>query len=172
MKKGILLVSGLIALSFLFISKLASQKMAPTLSNHIEWLSLEEAEKLSQNEAKPILIDVYTDWCKPCKMMDEKTFGDAEIIEFINQNYYPVKLNAEQKEEITFKGNAYKYVPNGKRGINTIVIALLGNRPAYPSLVLLDQKMSNKEVLKGFKEKEALLPILSKYVEKNLLTSK
>jgi len=172
MKKSILLVSGLIALSFLFISKLASQKADYVPSDQIEWLSLEQAEKMIQNEAKPILIDVYTDWCKPCKMMDQMTFGDADVIKYINQNFYPVKLNAEQKEEISFKGNAYKYVSNGKRGINTIVVAFLGNRPAYPSLVLLDQELSNKQVLKGFKEKEDLLPILSKYVENNLLTSK
>ena len=171
MKKSILLVSALIALSFLFISKLSSQKTVTTPSNHIEWLSLEQAEKLSKQEAKPILIDVYTYWCKFCKVMDEKTLGDSEVTAYINQHYYPVKLDAEQKEEITFKGVDYNYVANGRRGINTVTVELLGDRPAYPSLVLLDQELSNKQVLKGFKEKEVLLPILTKYVESNLLTS-
>lgn len=158
-------------LSFLFMSNLRSQKMEPTPTNKIQWMTLENAAQQAQSKAKPILIDVYTDWCKWCKVMDESTYQDPEMIQYINQNFYAVKLNAEQKEAITFKGQRYKYMQTGRRGLNTIIVELLSNRPSYPSIVLLDENLDQKMVLKGYQKKQGLLPILSKYKEDNLLTS-
>jgi len=171
MKKYLFFSGGLILLSFLFISNLTSQKAEITISTHIQWMNLEEAAQQAKNEAKPILIDVYTDWCKWCKVMDQNTFQDPEIIKYINENFYAVKLNAEEKKSLNFNGQEYKYVQGSRRGMNTITVELLGNRPSYPSLILLDENLGRKIVLKGFQKKEALLPVLSKYVKDNLLTS-
>ena len=38
------------------------------------------------------MMDVYTKWCGPCKMMMANTFTNANVIEYINANYYAVKL--------------------------------------------------------------------------------
>ena len=172
MKKYFLFTAGFIALSLFFVSKLNSQKNTDqVIAKHIEWMSLEKAYELVQSETKPILIDVYTDWCKWCKVMDQQTFQDQEVIQYVNENFYAVKLNAEQKASIQLNGKEYEYVNAGRRGINTITVELLGNRPSYPSLVLLDDNLAHKEVLKGFQKKEVLLPILANYKQANFLTS-
>ena len=158
-------------MSLLFVSTLSSQKSEVVSNSEIQWMNLEQAAQQAKNEAKPILIDVYTDWCKWCKVMDQSTFQDPEMIKYINAHFYAVKLNAEEKKTINFKGQDYKYVPGGRRGMNTITVALLGNRPSYPSVVLLDENLEQKIVLKGYQKKQGLLPVLSKYVKDNLLTS-
>jgi thioredoxin-related protein len=61
----------------------------------IKWLTIEEAYKLNQKEPRKIFIDVYTDWCGWCKKMDRDTFSDPKVAEFVTENFYAVKLNAE-----------------------------------------------------------------------------
>ena len=73
----------------------------------IKWLSLQEADSLYQKNPKPIFIDVYTDWCGWCKRMDATTFQDDNIAQYLNTNFYPVKLDAETNDSIRFQGKMY-----------------------------------------------------------------
>lgn len=63
----------------------------------IKWHTIEEAIQLASQEPRVIVIDVYTDWCGWCKRMDATTFSDSEVVEFMNKQFYPVKLNAQGK---------------------------------------------------------------------------
>lgn len=74
----------------------------------INWLSLEEADSLYKTQPKPMFIDVYTDWCGWCKRMDATTFQDPNVAAYLNNNFYPVKLNAETQRAINFNGKLYK----------------------------------------------------------------
>ena len=40
----------------------------------INWMSLEEAVAAQQKEPRKIVMDVYTKWCGPCKMMMAKSW--------------------------------------------------------------------------------------------------
>lgn len=74
----------------------------------INWVSLQKADSLYQIQPKPFFIDVYTDWCGWCKRMDATTFSNQEIANYLNQNFYAVKLDAETKNSILFKGSVFK----------------------------------------------------------------
>ena len=71
-------------------------------------MTMDEALAAQKSNPKKIIVDVYTSWCGPCKLLDKNTFGNAEVSAFINQNYYPVKFNAEGKEEVNFNGNRFE----------------------------------------------------------------
>jgi thioredoxin-related protein len=73
----------------------------------IKWFSLQEADSLYQTNPKPLFIDVYTDWCGWCKRMDATTFQDKSIANYLNSNFYPVKLDAETNDSIRFQGKMY-----------------------------------------------------------------
>jgi len=171
MKKYLFFSVGLLSLSAILFSSFVKQPNVKLVATSITWLSIEEAIKLNKETPKPIMIDVYTDWCKWCKVMDESTFQDPAMIEYVNQHFYAVKLDAEQKETITLNGNSYAYQQMGKRGLHTIVIELLGQRPSYPSVVLLDKNMQQKKVLKGYQKTAQLMPQLKNYLKENLLSS-
>lgn len=151
-----------IVLACLSIGILAanSQKTTTTLppsADEIEWLTMEEALEAHGENPKKMFVDVYTDWCHWCKVMDQKTFSEAEVIEYINENFIPVKFNAEQKEPIVFKGQKYEYTPAGRRGIHLLAYAMLQQQASYPSFVVLDEELNGVAILKGFQDKDKFL---------------
>lgn len=85
----------------------ASASFAQKHKGPINWLSLQEADSLYKINPRPMFIDVYTDWCGWCKRMDATTFQDQNIANYLNANFYPVKLDAETKDSINFKGRQY-----------------------------------------------------------------
>ena len=126
-----------------------------------QWTSLDNANELSKKENKKILIDVYTDWCKWCKVMDEKTFQSPEIKSHLADNYHLVKFNAEQKNEIVFNGKVYNFVSNGRRGSHALASELLNGQLSYPSLVVLDSELNKLQTIRGYKSPEQLSQILN-----------
>ncbi len=125
-----------------------------------QWTTLDNAIALSKKDNKKILVDVYTDWCKWCKVMDEKTFQNSEMKSHLEENYHLVKFNAEQREEAVFNGKTYNYVSNGKRGSHTLASELLDGQLSYPSLVVLDSDLNKLQTIRGYKSPEQLKEIL------------
>lgn len=159
--KNLLLFStiGMILLSITFLGFKASPTTAIN-SPEIKWFTLEEALAAQEKNDKKIFIDMYTDWCKWCKVMDQKTFTDREVIQYMNDNFYAVKFNAEQKEAITFKGKKYDFVKNGRRGIHRLAYELMEGSASYPSFVLLDKNLDRLGYIKGYKAPALFLSTL------------
>ncbi len=127
----------------------------------INWVSIEEAEKLAKQNPKKIFVDVYTDWCGWCKRMEANTFSHPYIIEYINKNFYAVKLNAEQEEPITFRGVEYiNENPGERRSSHNFARALLQGRMSYPSVAFFDEELNLITALPGYRDPKAFEPIL------------
>ena len=118
--------------------------------NAIKWYTIEEAFALAKSQPRKMLIDVYTDWCSWCKVMDTNTYGNQVIADYINSRYYAVKFNAEQKEDVVLMGTTYKYVPNGTKGYNQLAAALLNGQLGYPSTVFLDETLKMIQPIQGY----------------------
>lgn len=147
MKKLLLALAVLIALPFLGNSQ------------GINWMTFEEA--LAQNEKAPkkIIVDVYTDWCGYCKLMDRDTFTNEEIINYINENFYAVKFDAESSKPIVYQGVKYT---NSDR-IHGLTFKLLGNEFGYPAYVFLDEDNNVLYTRMGYQKADAFMNVL-KYV--------
>lgn len=116
----------------------------------INWMTIEEAEAAVQKEPRKVVIDVYTDWCGWCKRMDKTTFQNEVIVDYINENYYAVKLNAEQKDSIRFNGKTYKFVKQGRRGYHELAAILLQGKMSYPSIVYLNENLELLQPVPGY----------------------
>jgi len=145
-----LLVSSLVCILFL------GSSFDSAVEEEINWMSWEEAVALNKTDPKKMFIDVYTDWCGWCKKMDKSTFTDPEIVEYMNENFHAIKFNAEQKEDITWNGNTFKFVKSGRRGAHELASALLNGRLGYPSFVLLDEDFARIMISPGFKKPNQL----------------
>jgi thioredoxin-related protein len=135
------------------------------LAQEVNWITIEEAEKLNSREPRKIMVDVYTDWCGWCKKMDRETFTHPVIAEIISKNYYAVKLNAESREEITFNGTTYKFVPQGSRGYHELAAGLLNGRMSYPSIAYLNEKLQLLGAVPGYMTPDRIEPLLNYIAE-------
>lgn len=121
----------------------------------VKWYTWEEAVKANEREKKKFMVDVYTDWCGWCRKMDKATFEQPDVAKYLNENFYPIKLDAEMKEDVNFKGHVFKFFPNaGRKGVHSLAFSLLDEKMSYPSIVFLDENVDRIMISKGFKGPE------------------
>lgn len=102
MKKQIILAS-LFALSVVLISATFVSKPKPkqaktppaAVVEKITWYTPTEGYAKAMKEKKILVVDVYTDWCYWCKVMDRETYENKDIIAKMNQYFIAVKFNPE-----------------------------------------------------------------------------
>lgn len=66
-------------------------------------LTWEDALKLAARENKLVFVDVYTDWCGPCKNMEEQVFSLKSVADYYNLHFLNYKLDAEKGEGVALK---------------------------------------------------------------------
>jgi len=126
----------------------------------VKWMPLAEAESLNVKTPKPFIIDVYTDWCGWCKYMMKTTFSDPGLAQYINLNYYPVRLNAENKDTIIFQGKKYGNKNDAPRSCNDLAILLLGGKMSYPTTIFFNNNFKFKLNVPGALKVKDIEPIL------------
>jgi len=67
-------------------------------------VGFEQACKLAQKEGKVVMIDFYTTWCAPCKMLDRFTWNDESVRKWLRDQTVALKVNAEKE-----RGLAQRY---------------------------------------------------------------
>jgi thioredoxin-related protein len=125
---------------------------APVNTAGVKWMTFEKAVAKSKVQKKKIFIDVFTDWCGWCKVMDKNTFSEAQVAKILNEDFYPVKFNAEQREDIQFNGTTFKFIPNGNSGVHQLAASLLNNQLSYPTVVFLDEEFRIIQPLPGYQK--------------------
>ena len=125
----------------------------------IDWMTMDQALAAQKLEPKKIFMDVYTDWCGPCKLLDKKTFSNKKVIRYINQHYYAVKFNGEGTESVTYNNFTYtnpNYQPERKGRNAQHFFADALKITAYPSLVFLNETEGVIQALPGYKSPQDL----------------
>ncbi|QIP11291.1 DUF255 domain-containing protein [Spirosoma aureum] len=130
-------------------------------AKHIKWLTIQEAYTLTQKKPKKFVVDVYTDWCGWCKVMDRETFSKPAIVDYVNENFYAVRFNAEQTQDIKLGKETFKYVSTGGRGVHELAAALLRNQMSYPTTVFLDEKFQLIQPIAGYLEPRTFHQIIT-----------
>lgn len=142
----------LIIIVILFANQIFAQ-----LNTH----TFEEAEKLSIENPKPFVVFIHTNWCKICKMMENTTFKNKEVIQNLNQNFYFISFNAEDKKEIKFNKNTFEFKPKGTNSGTHELAELLSNQ-IYPTITILHPDYSILSQIESFVNSKTLLQILEK----------
>jgi thioredoxin-related protein len=124
----------------------------------------EQIDSLQSIENRNLVIFIHTDWCQYCQSMENSTFKNKEIIKLLNDKFYFISLNAEEKKNIWFNQRYFKYKPSGfKTGINELAEELATNNGqlSYPALCFLNPEneiiyqnhgfLSSTQLIKLFK---------------------
>jgi thioredoxin-related protein len=146
----------LLTLCFVLATFYASAQTAK-----INWISIEQAAAKAEQQPKKIFLDMYTDWCGWCTKMDQTTFSDPVIIDYINENFYAVKFDAERQDTVVFLGQAYVNAnPGKKRSSHQLAQTLMSGKMSYPSYVFMSEELSVITVVPGYFPADKFEPVL------------
>lgn len=165
MKKIVYPAAAILALliTTAFVMNMPSEKIKSVdnqsimIDDEINWLSWDEMITAQKKEKRKVIIDVYTDWCGWCKHMDKTTFKDASVATYVNKKLYAVKLDAESRSNFEFNGHTFKYIQQGRSGINELAYSLLDGKLSYPSIVYLNENFERIIISPGYKDNNAML---------------
>lgn len=127
--------------------------------------TFEEAEQLAAENPKPFVVFTHTSWCKFCKMMENSTFKNVEISNKLNDSFYFIALDAENKQDIRFNKHTFQYQPTGTNtGIHELATALAAdkNQVIYPTLTILGPDYSIVFQQASYLKAQDLLMVLEK----------
>ena len=126
----------------------------------INWVTIEEAIELQKTEPKKIIMDVYTNWCGPCKMLDKNTFQNEDVANYINEHFYAVKFNAEGNDSITYKdktfGNPNYDATKANRRNSSHEFSRYLKVRAYPTMVFFDEEANYITPVTGYLKPQQL----------------
>ena len=151
-KKISFLVLSLIVVAYVFVLKANTT----TEKEKIKWLTIEEAQELAKKEPRKIFIDIYAVWCGPCKKMDQVTFTDPKVVDYVAKNYYAVKLDAESDKKITYRG---------KKMTESQLAMSVFNVQAYPTIVFVEKDFSNFVSAVGYQPADKFETMLSQFYQ-------
>lgn len=63
----------------------------------VEWVPYGEAFRRAAEEQKAVYVDVYAEWCSPCKEMDRTTFSDDSVVHLLQNNLVAVRVNIDDE---------------------------------------------------------------------------
>lgn len=118
--------------------------------HEINWLTFEQAEAKMKEKPKKVIVDVYTGWCGWCKKLDRDIYSNDSLIDYVNEYFYAVKFDAEQKTAIQFVGKSWAYAP--EKRVNDLAYALLQGKMSYPTTVFMDENFKDAQPVPGYLE--------------------
>ncbi len=147
----------------IFLFSLCSAKVTPSTHDKLDWMNMNELTVKMKSESRPVLIDLYTNWCYWCKVMDKRTYNNSKVISYINDHFYPVKLNAESKEIVKWKDKEYNYNENYK--VNDFTMYVTSGQPGFPTTVIFVDGHTEPVSIQGYLEPKEIEPILKYFGE-------
>jgi thiol:disulfide interchange protein len=127
----------------------------------ITWYSMTDGFAKAKKENKMVVVDVYTDWCYWCKVMDQQTYGNAAIIKKMNKYFVAVKFNPEV--------NA-KHIVNGETMSSDQLVGYLtrgGKVPGYPMTYVWKTLTDNASIAPytGYLDTTTFNGVMNKYIQ-------
>lgn len=113
-----------------------------------DWIhdDLDTALALSAETGKPVFIDLYADWCGPCRMLSDDYFSRADYQEELSQCIL-LKINVDNNPDLAQRYRAQ----------------------SIPTLIIADAEGNEIDRITGVGgSPEDFLPVISAFIDKGM----
>ena len=76
----------------------------PAHAAGVTWRGWNEGLAAAAGSGRPVIVDVYTDWCGWCKRMDRDVYARPDVSEYLNDHFVMVRLNGDSNERVSYEG--------------------------------------------------------------------
>lgn len=59
--------------------------------------SIDQAQEEASADGKLLLVDLYADWCGPCKVVDKRVFSSDDVGSYVNRQFIALKFNIDDE---------------------------------------------------------------------------
>jgi len=141
---------GLALLLLIAALPVRAQAQADAQEKQIQWLDWDTGMELAQRSGRPVLVDVYTDWCGWCKRMDRDVYANPEVREYLSSRFVTIKLDAEASDPAHYEGRSFTSITLGERFKVT----------SYPTTIFLKSNGQHSINVPGYVPAERFLMVL------------
>ncbi len=151
----------------LVYSTLLSVLIAQTAENDtkVNWMTWEEAIERSKIEKRKVFVTLYKDHCEWSKHMENNTYNQAHIAQYLNEQFYPVRFNASQKASIQVANKTYKQVRKSGEVYHEFTAFITMGRMSTPTIVFFDENLRLLQPIAGYKSPQDFEMIMTYYSE-------
>ena len=146
------------------------------MKTQIDWIPLQKAKEYANKYNKEILIFFFKKDCEYCEKMKTEALSDIQVINLINNNFLPVKIDSRTKDTIIYNGKAYGNQQPESSGRHdwrhdfyAEVASFTRNnteQSTTPAIVLFNNKFEKIKNFPGLQPKQLLLRNLKPYILK------
>ncbi len=72
-----------------------------------DWRSWDAGLREARSTGRPVVVDVYTDWCGWCKRMDRDVYARRDVQDYLARKFVMVRLNAESRAAASYEGRSW-----------------------------------------------------------------
>ncbi len=150
--------------ALLLLLSLTAVSLPSSAGAQVRYTTFDKLDSAVQASPRKTFVLIRTSWCAYCNMMERTTLQSKPVVQLLNNCFYSISLDAEQKQEIHFKGKVYAFQPRGNSsGQNQLASVLMkGDALIYPSIVLLDERYQIIFRTAGYVDSKQLLHLLQR----------
>ncbi len=104
MKRPLIITGIIVAFLGIFLYNALKEVTPVEIENAPDWLPIEEAMTKAEQDGRLIIIDIYEVGCQFCRAMNRDVYPAPSTRAVIDRDFYPVKINGNSEEMITFMG--------------------------------------------------------------------
>lgn len=75
--------------------------------DRLAWRDWDAGLREAKQSGRPVLVDVYTDWCGWCRRMDRDVYARPEVRAYLNSNFVVIRLDAEASDPARYEGKTF-----------------------------------------------------------------
>ncbi len=126
----------------------------------VKWLTFEEAQEKNKVEKRKFFVDIYANWVVGATVMFIATYNNPEVAKILNEKYYPIRLNALDRDTIEVHGIKYFNRGNGNT-YHDLPVAMLEGKMNFPAFLILNEEILPLSKYANFASSSSLEAILT-----------